>query len=794
MQVRPVNKVLDRLDDYTERGEGFRAKCPSHLGESEDSLDIRAGDDGRVLLNCHSGCTFEEIIEALDLEASETFSANGKTKGKPIGPKTSTSQATKTITIEDLPGDPSEYMAFQKEDGTLYYVQKHKGSYFRVVGFDEDGDPLLVAGLADLDPILFGLPRLREAIENGEPIVHTEGCKDANAAQDLGLAGVTSGGCTSWEGRFAADYEGATEVWIIPDNDDEGRDYAQQVAQDLAGVVPTIKVVELPGLDPKGDLSDWLASLELDEENAKERLVALAGESAPLSGAKPWPKKPKNLKTTLPPVEAFDKELLPDRIKGWVLNVAKMMDNAPPDYVAVSAVVEAASLLGRKMGIRPKKLADWTVYPNLWGALVGPPASMKTPSMQTALKPMGKLGKLSDEEFDKVMEAYRLELLMAEAEKQALEKMLKDKAKEVADPSSETTKSELEGIKEQIGQLEMPEEPTRKRFYTNDTTVEKLGDTLASNPNGILLYRDELLGWLRTLDKPDRGPDRAFYIEGWSGDIEHLLDRISRGYLRIPVCLSILGGIQPGPLTRYVGEAMEDEGEKADGLLQRFQLLVWPDLNDMQRTDEAADREARNQAYDVYEKLAALEPENFGAQEDDKDDPPVVHFSEDAQSVYDEWYDTHTLPYRGEEIPAALVAHFGKYRSLLPSLALIFEAIDFVSGESEGKEIGVANTLRAAAWCHYLETHMRRAYSSIIFSPERRAAALLGKIQTGEIRHGAKFRDIRRRAFPGLGSIEHLREAQEILEELGWVRRYESKPPGHGRATEKLFLHPDERD
>src|SRR3712207_6980715 len=54
----------------------------------------------------------------------------------------------------------------------------------------------------------------------------------------------------------------------------------------------------------------------------------------------------------------------------------------------------------------------------------------------------------------------------------------------------------------------------------------------------------------------------------------------SRGSIHVPaLCISLLGGIQPGPLTKYVGDALS-EAEKADGLLQRFQVLVYPDMKD----------------------------------------------------------------------------------------------------------------------------------------------------------------------------------------------------------------------
>src|SRR5215217_8367190 len=256
-----------------------------------------------------------------------------------------------TLTVEDLPGDPSEYMVYQLEDGSPYYIQKHKGPGYRVVGFDEDGDPLLQPGLGDQEPILYGLPRLKEAIKKGELIVHTEGCKDANTATDrLGVAGVTSGGVTSWQGHFALNYEGLPEVWIVPDNDDGGRNYAYEVAQDLAGVVPIIKIIELPGLGDKEDLTDWL-----DAGHTAEEFFELVEATRAMDPGQAWPEKPTPLDIQLPAVEELRQSLIPDPLSKWVFDVAKRMDNAAPDFVAAAAVVQAGSLLGRKVGIQPKR-------------------------------------------------------------------------------------------------------------------------------------------------------------------------------------------------------------------------------------------------------------------------------------------------------------------------------------------------------------------------------------------------------------------------------------------------------
>jgi putative DNA primase/helicase len=375
---RPINKVLDSVEDYSQRGDEYRTKCSGHNGTSEDSLGIKEVENGDVLLHCHAGCKTEEIVEAYGLSMSDLFSKNGHSSLPVTKASRQASRPADVIAVDELPGSESEYFAFKDADDNLIYVQRHKGAFYRVVGFDEDEDPLFAKGLDGVEQTLFELPALLKAVEDGETIVHTEGNKDAlNVTEKLGLAATTSGSCTSWKGEFAENYRGAGLVLVIPDRDEEGAAYGRQVGQDLLGVAETVKIIELPGLPEKGDVSDWLEA----GHTAEEFFEVVEGTEA-LDPGHAWPEKPKPLDIKLPEVEEFDEELLPKPLRAWVLDVAKRMDNAAPDFVAVAAVVQAGALLGRKVGIYPKRHDDWIVIPNLWGGAVGPPSSMKTPALE----------------------------------------------------------------------------------------------------------------------------------------------------------------------------------------------------------------------------------------------------------------------------------------------------------------------------------------------------------------------------------------------------------------------------
>jgi hypothetical protein len=186
------------------------------------------------------------------------------------------------------------------------------------------------------------------------------------------------------------------------------------------------------------------------------------------------------------------------------------------------------------------------------------------------MKPLGRLIADAHEAHKEELADYEIKAMVAEAEAKALKKNIEQLASQAAktgDRSKLMEAAKTEGT-------EAPEPPTLRRYKTEDATVEKIGDLLIENPQGILNHRDELSGWFRSLDKQGREGDRAFYLESWNGTGSFDVDRIGRGSIHIPaLCLSILGGIQPGPLSSYVYQAVQGE-QGADGLLQRFQLLI----------------------------------------------------------------------------------------------------------------------------------------------------------------------------------------------------------------------------
>ena len=506
------------------------------------------------------------------------------------------------------------------------------------------------------------------------------------------------------------------------------------------------------------------------EAEESPRLESNALESAQ------WP-KPAGLPTALPDVQRFDPSLLPETLRPWIADVADRMQ-CPPDFPAAAAVVCVSAVVGRQVAIRPKAMDDWTVVPNLWGTIVGRPSLLKTPALAEPMKMLESLEAKAREAFEADEARYRAECAIAEAEAKHAKAELSKAVK--AGDNLRVQAFAMEAVQE-------PEPPARRRYLTKDSTVEKLGELLRDNPRGILVFRDELVGFLQSLDREGREGSRAFYLEAWNGTGAFTFDRIGRGTVEIAAaCISVLGGIQPGPLASYLAGAIKGEAGD-DGLLQRFQVAVWPDPPATWRNvDRLPNRAAREAARGVFERLDTLDTANIGASQEDGERLPWLRFDANAQREFDAWREALEQRLRAGELHPALEAHLAKYRSLAPSLALLFHLAD----NPEGGPVGVPSLVRALAWCEYLESHARRLYAPALAPGmdaarelDRRLASLPDPFTAREVyRHGWRALD-----------REGTEAALVILEDFGRIRAQRTESPQGGRPTTTYHVHPELR-
>jgi putative DNA primase/helicase len=483
---------------------------------------------------------------------------------------------------------------------------------------------------------------------------------------------------------------------------------------------------------------------------------------------------PMPLPNALPPVDPFDAELLPVAFRAWVMDIAHRMQ-CPPDFIAVTALVAASSLIGARAEIQPKAHDDWRVVPNLWGAVVGRPGVKKSPALSEALRPLHRLQATELELHQAAHEAWALDCKVAAMQGEENERKAKGLANK--DPA---------GARALLQPVDTPAEPVARRYIVNDATVEKLGEMMQQNPWGILSYRDELYGLLTSLDKPGQEGSRAFMLQSYDGNQGYTFDRIGRGTVHIPrVCLSMIGGIQPGRIQEYVRNAVQG-GSADDGLLQRFGLLVWPDIaSQFIHVDQWPDTPAKLAAWAVFERLATLQAAT-------DTEPTIWRFDATAQALFVEWLVAFETEIRGNDLHPAMVSHLAKYRKLIPALALVFALIDT---PNSGGVVHEAELLRALALGDYLRTHANRLYAAAVMPEATNAATLLSKIKTGKLvnRDGVLLdsftpRQVALKNWAGLASPEDVRKAADVLADYGWVRHEVIKSGAAGGRPSDLYI------
>jgi hypothetical protein len=141
----------------------------------------------------------------------------------------------------------------------LYQVVRLDPKDFRFRRPDSKGKDGWTWNLKGIKRVLYRLPDVFKAVAEGSVVFVVEGEKDADELIRLGFTATTnSGGAGKWHKAYSETLCGAIVV-ILPDNDDAGQKHAQQVSLSLQDVARSIKIVSLPSLPPKGDVSDWLA-------------------------------------------------------------------------------------------------------------------------------------------------------------------------------------------------------------------------------------------------------------------------------------------------------------------------------------------------------------------------------------------------------------------------------------------------------------------------------------------------------------------------------------------------------
>jgi hypothetical protein len=282
------------LREAKSHGDKLQALCPFHKDKNPSlSIDIKTG-----LFHCF-GCNVEGDIfdfyaKMKNLDTKKDF-------------KKILSEIAQEFNIHNGNGKVKKELVtaygYQDVSGALIYgVNRYKNpksfSQWR-----PDGKGGLIHNIKDIKPLLYHLP---EVIKTQQVII-VEGEKDADNLLELGfMATCNSGGAGKWRNELS-NYLKDKDLVLIPDNDEPGKKHMDQVAASLKGKARSIKLIDLPGLPEKGDISDWIEMrYPCDPEGANERLCIMidgAPEYKPKESGSP---KEENKESSITLINASD--------------------------------------------------------------------------------------------------------------------------------------------------------------------------------------------------------------------------------------------------------------------------------------------------------------------------------------------------------------------------------------------------------------------------------------------------------------------------------------------------------
>lgn len=233
---------------------------------------------------------------------------------------------------------------------------------------------------------------------------------------------------------------------------------------------------------------------------------------------------------------AFPLDVFPDPIQEYMIQCHKYLNHSF-DYMGCSMLWLLSVIVGNSMRIRVKN--GWHEIATVWISAVGPAGIGKTPSVDSVIFPLLKQNSREVKRYVKALQKFEAYNKLSKEEKQYTEEA---------------------------------KEPTKSQFIANDITLEALVDLHGESKVSVGVFKDELNGWFKDMNKYRAGSDLEFWLSTWSGKSVAFNRKMAKSSFVDKPIIPVLGGIQPGVLA-----SMYTEENKENGFVDRM-LLTFPDL------------------------------------------------------------------------------------------------------------------------------------------------------------------------------------------------------------------------
>ena len=293
-----LNEFLPRLKSVTKgNGSQYYAKCPAHE-DQHASLSVSEGDDGRILLNCHVGCTPQEIVNELGLTINDLFSNDRTTPA-------SKPEIVVRYNYTDIDGN----LLNQKtrfSDKSFSWSHQENGKWTR----GHKGNP-----------VLYNLP----ALKSSGTVYVVEGEKDVETMKRNGfisVCGAHGAGSGKWLPQYTEALKGRNVI-VIPDNDTQGKNFAVETCNALIGHAASVKMIDLTDewidLPEKGDISDVFQMNKPNDVLIKlEALVTVTREWEPTAREAMMDIEDNSFLSCFKTLDEFEEEEAAWIIPGWI--------------------------------------------------------------------------------------------------------------------------------------------------------------------------------------------------------------------------------------------------------------------------------------------------------------------------------------------------------------------------------------------------------------------------------------------------------------------------------------------
>jgi hypothetical protein len=374
------------------------------------------------------------------------------------------------------------------------------------------------------------------------------------------------------------------------------------------------------------------------------------------------------------PVE-FPTDTMLESVRPFIRETAASI-GCPVDFVGLSALVALAATMGDTRRIVIKR--EWLESATLFGMNIGEPGSKKTPAMNAAFRPVREKQMKYKSEYERQKEEYKSQLVNYQ-----------------------------KTVKEGPTELSEPDKPTLRRTYGDDTTVERLADVLNENPRGVVIIKDELSGWLGSMNQykaGGKGSDRQFWLSVHTNQPVS----VDRKSLEEPVIVprpwaSVCGGIQPGVLPDF-GK------DRGDRLMDRF-LPVYPNPPAGSWKDDEVSEEARTAYDEIISDLYRLEH----AEGDDGPFPSRVNMTDDAKALFIQEYNGLHAEMNDLGFPSRLQPAWSKLEAYFAWIALILAVTRHVENPTAHmfEVVAKQDVANAAKLLAYFKNHVRWVYTGL---------------------------------------------------------------------------------